>query len=274
MEIKKSKNADVTRKSTTFLLMGVNIILLIVIGLFQIRDYKEEEIVEVEEVASIVTSDEPVIVTVREFDPPPPPPTPDAPPPPPIPTEIEEVPDDKVMQKQPELAKTDVEPAAPTPNYSNTGPKKVGPPAPPPPPPPVEKEPEEKIYNRANIDVVALYPGCEKYANDKNKAYSCMGEKLGQDIQNYMSPPENDSGKAYTVACQFVVDEKGNITKIQLNDSAPKEFVNAVKDGISSLANYMEKRSDKGKGITPGKNALGKPVKMNYVIPIRFAPNE
>ena len=72
MEIKKTDKASLKGNNMLYFLGGLNIILLAVLGLFNIKDAPEEVVIE--EPQEIVESTEAILIEIPEPETPPPPP--------------------------------------------------------------------------------------------------------------------------------------------------------------------------------------------------------
>ncbi len=79
----------------------------------------------------------------------------------------------------------------------------------------VEEELAEEVPF-AIIEEVPTFPGCEKLA--KSERRSCFQERMDRHVRRTFRYPEiaQEMGIQGRVYVQFIIDEKGNITNIQL----------------------------------------------------------
>jgi len=123
-----------------------------------------------------------------------------------------------------------------------------------------EEEEEDVEVAFAFIEQPPIYPGCEKYKNDKEKLRSCMSKKIGKFIdRKFDKSIAEDLGASGVIVIfvQFVVDKDGRVTNIQAR-SKYKELEMEAKRVISMLPRMQ-----------PGQQR-GKPTKVRYNLPIKF----
>ncbi len=123
----------------------------------------------------------------------------------------------------------------------------------------VEEEEEEEVPFRF-IEQPPIYPGCERYKNEKEKLKSCMSKKIAKFIdRKFDKSLAEDLGVTGEVVInvQFVVDKNGKVTNIMAR-SRYKELELEAKRVISQLPKMI-----------PGEQR-GRPTRVRYNLPIRF----
>ncbi|MCK0202692.1 hypothetical protein [Ornithobacterium rhinotracheale] len=269
MEVKKSQNANVQKSSMLYFLIGLNVVLLAILLMFNYKQY-DEALVKEEEFAEVEAPTEAVLVEIPEpKTPPPPPPKADEPPPPPppvVPQEIEQspkpVPPPPIQdQNTPTPPKINLAPSHSTGEVKKVdlsalkqktqeAPKE-------------ERVAEAVTVNR--VDQMAVYPGCEKYRGKKRELIKCFGEKLGDDILKYLNTEFPDVNKeSVGVRLEFHVDENGYITNInpKFGDDI---FKPEAKRALEKAADYLRR---KGQTIEPARMSDGSKVKLIFTQPV------
>ncbi|MDT8415608.1 MAG: TonB family protein [Flavobacteriaceae bacterium] len=107
------------------------------------------------------------------------------------------------------------------------------------------------------VEQIPLFPGCEKVA--KNQQRACFQDKMTEHVKkNFRYPQDaidlNVQGRVYI---QFIIDQQGNITDIQMRGPDSRLETEAGRI-ISKLPKMI-----------PGKQG-GKAVKVPYSLPINF----
>ncbi|MCB0382946.1 MAG: energy transducer TonB, partial [Psychroserpens sp.] len=124
----------------------------------------------------------------------------------------------------------------------------------------IEKPTEEiEIFNMKDVEVVPIYPGCEK-ASTNSERTKCMSKKLGQLIQRkFNTELAADLGLdgLQKIDVQFKIDRNGQITEIRTR--APMQ---QLEDEARRVVNKIPQ-------MTPGKQR-NKPVSVVYNLPIKF----
>ncbi len=270
MEVKKSKKADMTNRSSLYFLIGLNIVLLLTLFFLEFSRKDAEPIQE--EVLIPDLPEEDVIITERQFNEPPPPI--DAPAPPEIPVEVETVPDDVkiekinvVDQKTPKIER----------NFTGGQEREDNP------DPPgglrqeEEDEPEDEVDETLNIrtaTVAPVYPGCEKHKGNNRQLYACFNKSFGNDISQSLDDYELESGeRPRQVKLKFEIDKNGNLKIVGKNSDAEQRFVDNAAQAFKRVAKRIERLNGKGRGIEPAKNAKNQSAVMEYTIPIKFTPS-
>ncbi|MGQ2138922.1 hypothetical protein ACT4RW_06550 [Ornithobacterium rhinotracheale] len=266
MEVKKSQNANVQKSSMLYFLIGLNVVLLAILLMFNYKQY-DEALVKEEEFAEVEAPTEAVLVEIPEpKTPPPPPPKADEPPPPVVPQEIEQspkpVPPPPIQdQNTPTPPKINLAPSHSTGEVKKVdlsalkqktqeAPKE-------------ERVAEAVTVNR--VDQMAVYPGCEKYRGKKRELIKCFGEKLGDDILKYLNTEFPDVNKeSVGVRLEFHVDENGYITNInpKFGDDI---FKPEAKRALEKAADYLRR---KGQTIEPARMSDGSKVKLIFTQPV------
>lgn len=116
-----------------------------------------------------------------------------------------------------------------------------------------------EIFNMVNVEVVPIYPGCEKATSNKERL-KCMSQKLGKLIQRkFNTDLASDLGLSglQKIDVQFKIDKNGLITEIKTR--APLQ---QLEDEAKRVVNKIPR-------MTPGKQR-NEPVSVMYNLPIMF----
>jgi len=129
------------------------------------------------------------------------------------------------------------------------------------------KKPEEpidipEVFNMNGVEIVPIYPGCEKMTTNKDRV-KCMNEKIGRLVQRKF-----DDGMAVELGLkgvqrinvQFKIDQKGNVVDILTRAPHP------------SLEKEAERVTNKIPQMQPGLQRKI-PVAVIYNLPIVFKVN-
>ncbi len=130
------------------------------------------------------------------------------------------------------------------------------------------------IFSAREVSVMAVFPGCEKFSNDKEKSTDCFAKKL----QSELGIQLNDFGEiAYAhniqqavAKLQFVVDKSGKIVQIKSMNGGNTELSKEAREAMERIS---KKFIQKGKLIKPAKLDDGTPVNLLFTIPVKFIPN-
>ncbi|WP_456437793.1 energy transducer TonB [Psychroserpens sp.] len=117
----------------------------------------------------------------------------------------------------------------------------------------------EKPFDMLNVEVVPIYPGCEK-ATTNNERVKCMSKKLGKLIQRkFNTDLAGNLGLSgvQKIDVQFKIDKNGQITEIKTR--APFQ---QLEDEAKRVVNKIPQ-------MTPGKQR-DVPVSVMYNLPIMF----
>lgn len=255
MEVKKTDKASLKGNNMLYFLGGLNLVLLVVLGLFHYSSAPEK--IEIAEPQEIVETTEAVLIEIPqpETPPPPPPPTDEPPPPPPpeIPQMIEETPEP--VPPPPIAEQKHTPPAIPT------GPVSTG---------PVKKvdlsglrtqteaaPQEERVVEPVTVNRVkdmAVYPGCENKRGNKKELVQCFGDLLSKDILRYLNTEfPNIDKERVAVQLEFVVNTDGYIEKVN-PIRGDDVFKPEAKRALEKASEYLR---SKGRKIEPAKMADG-----------------
>ncbi|WP_299222796.1 energy transducer TonB [uncultured Psychroserpens sp.] len=116
-----------------------------------------------------------------------------------------------------------------------------------------------EIFDMRNVEVVPIYPGCEKSKTNQERI-KCMSKKIGKLVQRkFDTNIATDYGLSgmQRIDVQFKIDNLGNVTEIKTR---------AVN---KALMNEAERVAKKIPQMTPGKQRR-KPVSVIYNLPIMF----
>ncbi|MRI62539.1 hypothetical protein EDM00_00800 [Ornithobacterium rhinotracheale] len=263
METKKNKDANPSRLSQLFFLIGLNVVLLAVWFSFNVKAHTRVETSQTDELAEVYNPNlNDFVVEVEPEQELPEPavqeelPEPEAT----MPDEIEmveklETPPDLKPVDEPTPPKIDlVKSNAPAPKHVDLSKIKEK----------INKstKDEERVLKPVSVTRVsemAVFPGCENYRGDKRKLIACFSDKLGSEILKYLNNEFPDVNKdVVQVRLEFHVDPNGHITNI-----APKYgddvFKPEAKRALERVAEYLRR---KNKIIEPAKMNNGEKVEL------------
>lgn len=146
--------------------------------------------------------------------------------------------------------------ASPTePNNTNPPSNVTPPPAQPTPTPPAQPLVEE-FRSMASPPV---YRGCRN--RNQNRLRECTESNIRSFILRELEqmPEIQDKKVGSRLDIVFIIDEQGKVSTSGLSPEYSPAFAAKVKKAVESLPQF-----------TPGKNALGDPVKVRYGLPVRF----
>ncbi|MDG5490706.1 energy transducer TonB [Psychroserpens sp. SPM9] len=128
---------------------------------------------------------------------------------------------------------------------------------------PVEPKPTPpEIFNMKDVEIVPIYPGCEKKTTNKERV-KCMSEKLTRLVQKkFNTDIAQDYGLegVQRISVQFKIDENGDVTEVLTRAPHP-----SLEKEAERLANRIPK-------MKPGEQRH-KPVSVIYNLPIVFKVN-
>jgi TonB family protein len=115
-----------------------------------------------------------------------------------------------------------------------------------------------KEYFFDTLDTIPVFPGCENYTD---KIF-CFAQNISEHIKKNQRYPEEalEKGIQGSFVVTFLIDEKGNITDIQISKTEGKEILEKEVYRVISLLPTM---------AFPGY-MNGKPVRVKYSQPINF----
>ena len=240
MEPKKNPKADLSKRSTTFILIGLVLALLFT---WRTLEYKQSEI-QVTDLGNAhydLDEDEELVITERPENQPPPPP----PPPPAAPEVIVKVEDDVDLKEELNI-KTDETDQEEEVEVKDEIIEEV------------EEVEDNKEYNFKVVEDKPIYPGCESVPKSQREA--CFQKKIQKGIYKKLKYPEisKEMGKQGRVFVKFVISKTGAITNIKAIRGPDKHLKGAAVKAIRALPR-----------MTPAKQR-GKPVKVSYMIPVVF----
>jgi protein TonB len=244
----KYPEADVFRLSPTFFNLGLAISVGITVLALGWTQY--EKTVDVSSYMDTL-EEEIEVEPPRTAEPPPPPP----PPPPPV---IQEVPDETVIEDQPEFVDQSMDE-----EVVQEAPKAVeNKPAPPPPPPPPPPAPEEEEIFKV-VEEMPRFPGCENEATTEAKK-ACADKKMLEFIYKNIKYPAiaRENGVEGTAVITFVVEKDGSVKDARIvRDIGAQCGQEALR-----VVNMMNESNLKW---TPGKQR-GRSVRVQFNLPVRF----
>ncbi|MGB0256222.1 MAG: energy transducer TonB [Flavobacteriaceae bacterium] len=227
MQVKKNPKADLNRNISLYFVIGLCLVLFITWRLIEWKTYEKSsfdyEALQVED-----ADDEEIPITEQIK----------TPPPPSAPEVIEIVEDEEEVEETIiESTETDQEEVIEEVEV-------------------VEEELAEEVPF-AIIEEVPTFPGCEKLA--KSERRSCFQERMDRHVRRTFRYPEiaQEMGIQGRVYVQFIIDEKGNITNIQLR--GPDK-------NLEKEARWIIEKLPK---MIPGKQR-GRAVRVPFSYPITF----
>lgn len=130
---------------------------------------------------------------------------------------------------------------------------------------------DERIYTPRDVSAFAVYPGCEKFAQNKEKLIGCMSRELQNELSIQMQDFETIARRyridQAAVKLQFVVDKSGKIVDVKPQSTTNKEFSKEAKEALERIAKRLVQ---KGKYLKPAELDDGSQVNMSFVIPVQF----
>ncbi len=238
MELKKNPQADLSRNSGLYFVIGLAIVLFTTWRLLEHKTYESnEEFVNVLNVMDAMDEEVPITQTVRTTPPPPPPATPDVIE---IVEDIEEV-EETIIESTESSQDKFVEDAIVSIDDVDVG------------------EVEEDIsVPFAVIEHVPVFPGCEELGTEAERK-ACFNEKIQEHIQQNFNYPKTalEMGITGRVFLQFEIDASGKVSNIRKR--GPDRLLEEEAVRIIAALPQMK----------PGMQR-GRPAKVGYSIPINF----
>lgn len=244
----KYPEADVFRLSPTFFNLGLALSVGITVLALGWTQY--EKTVDVSQYMDTL-EEEIEVEPPRTAEPPPPPP----PPPPPV---IQEVPNETVLEDQPEFQNQEID--EPVPEAPKAVENKPAPPPPPPPPPPAEDN-DVEIFKV--VEEMPRFPGCENEPTTEAKK-ACADKKMLEFIYKNIKYPAiaRENGVEGTAVITFVVEKDGTVKDARIvRDIGAQCGQEALR-----VVNMMNESNIKW---TPGKQR-GRSVRVQFNLPVRF----
>ncbi|MFL2633316.1 MAG: energy transducer TonB [Candidatus Marivariicella sp.] len=235
MQPKKNPEADHSKNSSLYFVIGLSIILLITWRAIEWKTYSKiygYEALNVDE-----DDDEDIPITEQIKVPPPPPP------PPPAPEVIEVVEDEEEVEETViESTETDQEEIVEIEEIE------------------IEEEFDDVDVPFAVIEDVPIYPGCERVR--KSERRNCFQEQINKHIRKNFRYPDiaQEMGIQGRVYVSFIINKDGTIGSVRMR--GPDK--NLEKEA-ARIINRLPR-------MTPGKQR-GRPVRVPFSIPITFKLN-
>ena len=228
MQPKKTPKADLNRNSFLHFVIGLTLVLFFSWRLIEWKNYEKSSFAyETFHINPIEEEDIPII---KEIKMPPPPP--------------KVIPEIFIVEDQVDVIETITEPD----EYS---PDKI-----------IEtvniiETPSVEDIPFIVVEEAPTFPGCEKLA--ENERRKCFQERMNRHVRRTFRYPEiaQEMGIQGRVYVQFIIDEKGNITNIQLR-GPDKNLEKEARRIIEKLPKML-----------PGKQR-GRPVRVPFSYPITF----
>lgn len=236
MKPKKNPKVKVSRNSSLFFAVGLNLMLLLTYSALNMKSYDKENIaINVLDLDAIIDQEIP-IVNINTPPPPPPPKVASA-----VITIVEDIAEiEETVIKSTEIQMDDIiEEAVEVAEVE------------------VEEVEEDVTIPFAVVEKVPIFPGCTGKTNAELK--SCFEKKIIQHVSKNFRFPElamelGINGKVYVM---FSIDKNGNVSN--LKSRGPDKVLETEAERIISLLPKM----------TPAKQR-GKSVRVPYSIPIHF----
>ena len=231
MKNRKTYNANLENKKTTFFLLGLVLSLALVIGGIEFKQY-ERTLMDLGTLTGI-EDDEIVPITNRDVAPPPPPP--------PAPPEVITIVEDDIEIEEIEFESTETDESEEIEIVEE-----------------VEEESDE-ILSFAVVENKPVYPGCENEANEEAR-FKCFNSSIMKTVQKNFTYPEmaRQMGLSDKVWVSFVIEKNGKISNVKV----ARGQYDDLNDEAMRLIKLLPK-------MTPAKQR-GKPVRMSYTVPINF----
>mgnify|MGYP000176746840 CR=1 FL=1 len=115
-----------------------------------------------------------------------------------------------------------------------------------------------KIFNIATVGNVPVFPGCQKFVTEE-KMLLCGYEQIVKHIASTFKLPyqPRSSGITGTVTVKFIIEKNGRVSNI------------TIVRGIDKLINDEAIRVIRKLPVFQPAKFLGKPVRMEYTMPVR-----
>jgi|TARA_B110000240_G_scaffold98244_1_gene111251 protein TonB len=235
MQPKKNPNADHSKNSSLYFVIGLAVILLIT---WRAIEWKTYATVYAYEALNIDDDDDEDVPITEQLKTPPPPP-----PPPPAPEVIEIVEDEEEVEETViESTETDQDEIVEIEEVE------------------IEEEYDDVEVPFAVIEDVPIYPGCERVK--KSERRSCFQEQINKHIRKNFRYPDiaQEMGIQGRVYVSFIINKDGTIGNIR--ERGPDKNLEKEAHRIISKLPRM----------TPGRQR-GRPVRVPFSIPITFKLN-
>lgn len=238
MELKKNPQADLSRNSGLYFVIGLTIVLFTTWRLLEHKTFEtDKEFVNVLNVSDTMDEEVPITQTVRTTPPPPPPAAPDVIE---VVEDIEEV-EETIIESTESSQDKFVEDAVVSVDDVEVG------------------EEEEMIsVPFAIIEKVPVFPGCETLDTEAERK-ACFNQKIQEHIQKNFSYPATalEMGISGRVFLQFEIGADGRVSNIKKR--GPDRLLE--EEAVRIIASLPQ--------MKPGMQR-GRPAKVGYSIPISF----
>ncbi len=240
MEAKKNPKLEISRNSSIYFAIGLNIMLLFSWQALEYKTYeKDDVIIDLLDVEAELEEDIPIVNV-------------NTPPPPPPPVAVQQ--SIQIVDDVEEVEETVIESTETSQEEAIRDVVEVSDIE-------VEEVEEDVQVAFAIIENVPVFPGCEGLPKKKMK--DCFQQKMQEHVVNNFEYPQEalDLGIQGRVSVMFIIDSKGHITGIR--SRGPDKILEKEAERIIESLPKMK----------PGTQR-GKPVKVAYALPIFFKFNE
>ncbi len=238
MELKKNPQADLSRNSGLYFVIGLTIVLFTTWRLLEHKSFEtDKEFVNVLNVSDTMDEDVPITQTVRTTPPPPPPATPDVIE---VVEDMEEV-EETIIESTESSQDKFVEDVVVSVDDVAFG-----------------EEEEDISVPFAIIEKVPVFPGCEGLETEAERK-ACFNQKIQEHIQKNFNYPATalEMGISGRVFLQFEIGADGRVSNIRKR--GPDRLLE--EEAVRIVASIPQ--------MKPGMQR-GRPVKVGYSIPISF----
>lgn len=132
----------------------------------------------------------------------------------------------------------------------------------------------EKTVSVRDVTYMAVFPGCEKFAGNKDKLQTCLSEQLQKELGTQLTDfneTAHRQGISEAVAkVQFIIDKSGKIVQVKTLNGGNVELSKESKEAMERISKRL---IQKGKYIQPAKFDDGTPVNLTFTIPVKFISN-
>ncbi|MFA7687155.1 MAG: hypothetical protein WCY25_04740 [Moheibacter sp.] len=137
-----------------------------------------------------------------------------------------------------------------------------------------DTEENNTVYMVRDVTHMAVFPGCEKFAGNKEKLQSCLSEQLQRELSiqlnDFQETADRQGFHEAVAKVQFIIDKSGKIVEIKTLKGGNASLSKESRDALERISKRM---IQKGKLIQPAKFNDGTPVNMMFTIPVKFISN-
>lgn len=248
MSLKKNLDADVSKLTPVFFVVGLVVVLGFCLVMFEYKTF-ETKITEIMQEIQEEEVEEKVMITQSQSAPPPPPP----PPPPPAAIDVIDIVNNDVVVE--DVPITDVNTSendnVTTANGTGNGIGDGG-----------DTGPVEDNTVFEVVEDQARYPGCEN-EKDNDAAFACFNEKIAKFLSKNVKYPSQarENNVQGTVYVEFIIEKDGSVTN-------PK----ALRDPGFGLGDEAVRVVKLLPTFIPAKQR-GRPVRVLFRLPVKFTLN-